>query len=693
MNARRIFQLLAWMAALPLLAADRVAAPTPSTPSTAAAKATPTPGPVSGFEVRFQGVKSISETELREASAEMIELSGRTGLTAPRADDAAFYVELFYRRHGYISSVVNWHILEGGRILELDVNEGPLTNLGPITYQGNDHYSDTLLNDFLVGTTRERFSTFKKKLPFVEQDIETGIGKITSFYQSEGYLDVKVLPWPVEYTADLSLAKPGITIVEGLRYWFGHISISGATPAQDKEWRAQISHTIKFPYTEMRRDTLQNELQAYLKSQGYFTANVTITPTHFDIVRGLVDVAIAVEPGKVYHFDGVTVSGTQKLRPEIIPERFRFLSGRTYDSSLLDSVYRDVVATGLFSEFRIHETPIGDNKIRLDISVVEAKSKEFGLYAGVGSYEGPFVGTTFQDRNVFGYGRPVTMSIEWSARGFTGGIEFLNPWFMGRKNELKLSLFSRALDNEGYSVTDFGLRLDMTRKFNRHFKAGVFGQIKTSKITSKDIDPLLLGPTDYQSLSFGVAASVDFRNNALAPGRGWVFDAAIGYAQFGGFSGGLKPSFRLSYYLPIRQSLLAFGVRSAALLTSGDVTDVPIDERYFSGGGTTVRSFKERELGPLFRDRFPLGGLQRTIFNVEYQYPIIKDLKAAVFVDAGNLLQDNAFFSTDDMSYAIGLGIRYNLPVGPLRLDYGFNPSPREGESRGAFHFSFGFAF
>ncbi|HEY5752666.1 MAG TPA: BamA/TamA family outer membrane protein [Chthoniobacterales bacterium] len=692
MNAWRIFRLLPLIAVLPLLAAERVSKPSPS-PAATAATPTPTPGPVSGFEVRFQGVKNISEQELRTAAAEMIDLSGRTGLTAPRADDAAFYVELFYRRHGYISSVVNWHILEGGRVLELDVTEGPLTNLGPVTYQGNDHYSDRLLNDFLVGTTRERFSTFTKTLPFVEQDIETGIGKITSFYQSEGFLDVKVLPWPVEYTADLSLAKPGITIVEGPRYWFGEVRISGATPAQDKEWRKRVSYTLKFPYTTMRRDTLQDELQSYLKSQGHFAARVSVVPTRFDTVRGLVDVEIAVQAGRVYQFDGVTVSGTEKLRPEIIPERFRFLSGRTYDASLLDSVYRDMVATGLFSEFRIYETPIDSNKIRLDISVVEAKPKEFGLYAGVGSYEGAFVGATFQNRNVFGYGRPLRTSIEWSSRGFTGGIEFVNPWFMGRKNELKLSLFSRALDNEGYSVTDLSLRLDISRKFNRHLKAGIFGQIKTAQISSVDIDPPLLGPTDYQSLSFGIAGSIDFRNNALAPGKGWVFETALGYAQFGGFSGGLKTSLRLSYYLPIGQSLLAFGVRSASLLTSQNAIDVPIDERYFSGGATTVRSFKERELGPLFDDRYPLGGLARTIFNVEYQYPVIKDLKAAVFVDAGNLLQENAFLSTDEMSYAVGLGIRYNLPVGPLRLDYGFNPSPRAGESRGAFHFSFGFAF
>jgi outer membrane translocation and assembly module TamA len=65
----------------------------------------------------------------------------------------------------------------------------------------------------------------------------------------------------------------------------------------------------------------------------------------------------------------------------------------------------------------------------------------------------------------------------------------------------------------------------------------------------------------------------------------------------------------------------------------------------------------------------------------------------AVFVDAGNLLPDARSPGLDDMRYAVGLRLRYNLPIGPMRLDYGINPSPRSNEGFGAFHFSFGFAF
>jgi outer membrane translocation and assembly module TamA len=143
--------------------------------------------------------------------------------------------------------------------------------------------------------------------------------------------------------------------------------------------------------------------------------------------------------------------------------------------------------------------------------------------------------------------------------------------------------------------------------------------------------------------------------------------------------------------------LLEFGARTGMIRplngSTGDVEAIPIDERFFNGGSNTVRSFGERELGPHDRHGFPIGGEFYTIFNVEYTFPIFGELQGAVFVDAGNLLPDADNPSFSDMRYAVGAGLRYKLPIGPIRLDYGVNPDPRKDENIGALHFSFGFAF
>ena len=105
-----------------------------------------------------------------------------------------------------------------------------------------------------------------------------------------------------------------------------------------------------------------------------------------------------------------------------------------------------------------------------------------------------------------------------------------------------------------------------------------------------------------------------------------------------------------------------------------------------------MRSFAERELGP--RDRGdPIGGEFFSVFNIEYTFPVYGELQLAVFADAGNLLPRAEDAGFDNMRYGVGLGLRYQLPIGPLRIDYGVNPDRRPGEAFGAFHFSFGFAF
>ena len=91
----------------------------------------------------------------------------------------------------------------------------------------------------------------------------------------------------------------------------------------------------------------------------------------------------------------------------------------------------------------------------------------------------------------------------------------------------------------------------------------------------------------------------------------------------------------------------------------------------------------------------PLGGTLMHAANLELSYEVIDNLEVAVFADAGSLstTDDQLFAMPKDLRYAAGLGVRYMLPVGPLRVDYGFNPDKRAGEPAGALHITFGFAF
>jgi outer membrane protein assembly factor BamA len=187
---------------------------------------------------------------------------------------------------------------------------------------------------------------------------------------------------------------------------------------------------------------------------------------------------------------------------------------------------------------------------------------------------------------------------------------------------------------------------------------------------------------------------LDYRNNKVLPTKGFIFTTALDFAPNGiGSISFVRGLVRAAGYVPVTtKSYLAFGAR-LGLISSLSSEQLPIDERFFNGGATTVRSFSELTLGPKDRVGYPLGGQGFTVFNIEYAFPIWGDLYGALFTDAGNVIESAADFGLESMRYAVGCGLRYNLPIGAVRFDYGLNPAPKQGEAQGAFHFAIGVAF
>ena len=330
----------------------------------------------------------------------------------------------------------------------------------------------------------------------------------------------------------------------------------------------------------------------------------------------------------------------------------------------------------------------------------------------------------YRDRDLFGYGRPVTTSIEVSQRSYKGEILYEDPFFLDTDFAFRARLAAFTFDFDGYSKFELGGRFDLTRKITKYDEAGLTFAVRHVKITNDGIKPeFLLGEnTDYLVNTLGLTNTLDMRESPYVTPRGFLINNTLDLASnaFGSDIEFIRGTMRVGYYLPfgpkvttpgvvedqpgtpfqrwVQQSSIAFGARAGiihSLTVSGsaEATAIPIDERFFNGGADTVRSFGERELGPHDNHGHPVGGEFFTVLNIEYTFPILGELQGAIFTDAGNLLPTSEEIGLNDLRYAIGAGLRYKLPIGPIRLDYGVNPDPRPDEDFGAFHFSFGFAF
>jgi outer membrane protein insertion porin family len=657
----------------------------------------PQPAPRGTATIQFAGATAFTDEKLREAIARQITTIEELGLNEASAYDAAFFLEVFYRKSGYPFVSVAWRIT-GALSLALDIKEGPSTTVGSVSFRGNKQYDSDTLKKYLLGPTRERFPRIREEtaLPFVEADVRNGVDLVRRLYAADGYLDAVINEPRVSFTADLRSARVSVTIKEGIQYRFGHVTLKGESFYAPESLMAEINDEVSQPFTEGRLAAAQRKLEDYYKTRGHFTAAVDASASKESAVKGRVPVTFTLRPGPVYHFDGITVQGTDRLAPEFLEKRFANLAGQTYDPALIDKHFREMIQTGLFRHLRINPVPVPGELLRLDLEVEEAKAKEFSFGAGVGSFEGGFVSLGYADRNLFGSGRPFRFSAEWSSRGYKGEATYSDPWLFDTDYSFNLRLYALTRDLDDYEKQEYGFHPTLSRKFNDHWEWSVFALAKHVSIESSQIDPPeLLGPPDYWVHSIGISQKVDFRNNKVNPSRGflWVTTFDAGLVELGSDIAFLRGTMQFSYYVPVtKNSVLALGARGGLISPGGDGL-VPIDERFFNGGATTVRSFRERQLGPTDARGHPIGGEAFTVFNAEYTFPIRGDLKGAIFADAGNVHPKAADFGHEDMRYAVGIGLRYVLPVGAIRVDYGLNPSPREGESSGAFHFSIGVAF
>ncbi len=666
--------------------------------------------------IEITGATAFPQDKLRESLSDAVESIEREGVTPATADDAAFFLELFYRRNGYARALVSNTILPGGR-LRLAVDEGLPVKIGQIVFLGGRGLPEDKLKEYFLGPTRTHVPAGTNPLPFIQADLNAGREALLDYYISEGFLDVRIEA-PVALPRDAGRASDlRIRIVEGPRYRFGRIQIEGVPVFAEKlaptswfrrtilfqkqrpdtwaEVQRQIEKLRKEPFTTEAADSMARKVEEFLKRKGYYTAEVVAKVERGAARHVVVLVRIVAKLGLQYRIGEITVEGTDRLKPAYVQNRFGVLRGQLYDPAKLDDVFRDEMKTGLYRVLRINAQPQPDGTLKLGLTVQEAKAREVGFSIGYGTYDGPIVGFEARDRNLFGTGRPLTFRAVYSARTVTGELGYEDRHWLETENKLTLKLAAGGFDFDSYHKREVGFTAQLSRKLNREIEIAGFLTGRGVNLPEVFVSPPNTGPVKYSVGSAGFTTTFDFRDSPLIPARGLALNATIDFVRGSGRGNSfefVRATTRLSYYIPIKRTTLAFGFRAGIIEPpNGNSSTIPIDERFFNGGATTVRSFAERRLGP--RDMVtgnPIGGLAYTTTNVEFNFPIYGDLRGAAFYDLGNLTQNLSF---SGLRTGVGGGVRYNLPIGPLRIDYGINPSPQPGESRGALHISFGIAF
>ena len=645
-----------------------------------------------GLRIQVVGVSTDAQAEVRAVLEDQVALTDDTFVTPPLADDLTFFLQLRYRELGYRDAVVTWNVK--GNLALLRVVEGQRYAVGTISYTGNTSQTESDLTAYLLRPTHERTGASVKTTPFVFADLEEGSELVQRYYQSQGYLDAIVAPPifaidPLTHSVDVQL-----NIKEGTRYVFGDIVATGSLEKSDREVDEMLKELPGQPFDEVKVETLRKEIIGVFEQRGHYSPTVIV-----DVDRdssGIVPVVYRVTPGPLYRIGSVDIDpDLSKGAQRIIRSGFNRAVGHVYSPAELEFITRRSYDSGVFSRLDVKTVPSADHTLTLDIAGEEAPRTTLAASLGYDTFLGAFARGEVRKVNFMDTGDAASIRTEYTTRGTNVGLKWLDPAFLESAHSLDAELAAQTFYFFDYERRTASLRTTLKRRWNKHLSTDLFAEgsindMKSDKLTAEE-----LGPPDYQLGVFGARIMLDYRDSPIFPTRGWT--SSLGVSSATGDTTFVRSDAMIAYYQRISKKFrAAVGFKSSALHETDGPENVPIDLRVFNGGATSVRSFPEREMGPRSRDgNTPLGGLMSQVASVEISYAVRPNFEVALFGDAGNLSEtvENPFSPPAGLRYAVGLGLRYRLPIGPLRLDYGFNPDRRSGEPTGAVHLTFGFAF
>ncbi len=442
-------------------------------------------------------------------------------------------------------------------------------------------------------------------------------------------------------------------------------------------------------------------LQAWYRERGFLEASVAVeAPVHAESHQA--DVRFVVVEGEFLSVGQIIVAGAEVTRSDRIRDRIALGEGDPLSGEALLETRRRILATGAFSEVDVEllepEEPVSQRNVL--VRVAEAPRNRIGYGAGFSQRERARAEGEWTRSNLFGRYHTLSMFARVSLRGTRFIATYRGAEGFDREVPIFASAYRESQDRESFDFLRYGAGVQLTRR--------VFGRnlilrhdFTRSELWDLKIDPDEIDRDFAENLWLStVSASmvVDTRDDPVSPRRGrfGIVDVAWSSAQLGSRAPFVKALGQQFLYFPLSSRVvLAAGGRVgfAATLDDEGPELVPITERFFAGGATTLRGFPLDRAGPLNEGGYPLGGNMLVVANLEARIGLFGSFSGAIFSDHGGVYTRVRRLGFEDVGHSAGVGVRWDTPLGPVRFDYGFRLGDVGDDSRGQWHFTIGHAF
>jgi outer membrane protein insertion porin family len=651
--------------------------------------------------VRIEGNKDVEIADIRAA----VTVKERSLYKEEQVKDSTRKIIELYQNKGFFDTTVNSKVEEdadGSMRVLFRLTEGEKLKLARIHITGNHYFKGKIIRKQMDTKEKGFFSFITDSGTYKKDVVENDFRKIEALYQNNGFLDSKVSD------PDLRKGPKGleltIHIFEGRQYRVGEIRFTGESDIPE----ADLRKAVKLEKGDVvSREALLADLLALTTLQndkGYAQAIVSpIVEKRKDYP--LADLTIRTERGGKFRFGKVEIAGNTKTLDRVVRRELEVEDGQIYTATGLKESKENLVRTSYFKDAKIITAPSKTpGEMNVKVEVQEGPTGTLSGGAGFSSLDKIFGVVQLSENNLFGRGWKAALSSQFGARRTVFNLDFRDPHFFDTDYSLLLSAYKTDVKYPDFRRKATGGKAGIGYHFTKYVIGSISFRMDQTTITDAGsaISQILKeefskGSQKTHSISSNVTRNTT--DKAFDPTKGSVQSATIEYA--GGPLGG--DSDFVKYFLNARKyySIFPPTVLSANILWGHTVSTVggrvPIFERFFLGGPYSIRGFRSRTVSPKDGNTGELIGGNKELFaNVEYIFPIVGEygFKGVLFFDTGNAYRQGEWpWSGSGLKYAAGTGIRWYSPMGPLRLELGWNLNPEPGEARRVAEFTIGTVF
>ena len=549
-----------------------------------------------------------------------------------------------------------------------------------ITFSGNSKFSDDELRGLMQTRTREFYQLWKSRPQFVPDTFKGDIENIRRFYRAQGYYHARV-----NYNLDVN---KGDLVSAHIRVHAGK-PIKVAAIAIDVEGGAPRPKTImpsfELPlrkggiFEEGRYQLSQQRLLDLYMQHGYAHPRVSRRAQIFVGPRRAY-AWYTVAPGARGVFGETVVEGTTTVNPKLITRELQYKPGELFDSRKIAASREKIIALNLFSSvaFYPRANPADPSVIPIEIKVNQKSKHSLNLMLGYNTESQENVGLSWSDYNFMGGGRQFTINGVYSNIITTADVKLIQPWFLAPESTF---VFDANYYQEVYQTYTLNApRLDPieTWTFTPQLSASFGWRLEYLRFNSLNADTIAeLGGVRRAGILSGPAAYLVYNTteNPLNPSHGVIFTLAANASDniFGGDYRYWRVLGQIKHYNPMPfNMILATRLELGFADTFGPRRDIPLSERFYSGGEGSVRGYALRRIGPISPANQPLGGLDLIETSIELRRHLFWKVAGSAFFDCGQVAEQPFRVPIDNLQCGYGPGLSFISPVGPITLDLGF---------------------